>query len=519
MSVLTARRLSRRQSTSDHSWWLWLTAISGLGLILRLVSIGIRAIWLDEAYSLDVAIEPLSAIWNWSAPAEPADPPLYFTLLHFWVGFGDGETTVRLLSASLGAAIVPLAAVLGRMLAGRRVGLLTAFLVAVSPILIRYSQEARMYSLLGLLVLAFITIGAWLSLRPERSGRPFGSGIRSIWRGDTDFGRLRTDALWIALSLAVGGSLLTHHTAALAVFGLNVAVVAWAFAHRYKRRFWWNWFGSQLGAFVVWAAWIPGLPAQFRWFSESGGGTFLPTTAYDIGRTFTSLYAQGSVWVASLLPAPIDRQRTVMILFGVIVALLIGRALYIWWRQRLFTAWLALCMGLSMIGGPLAISAIWPIFLPRIVLSTIPLVVIAAAAGALSLGKYLRAGGVAALVLMALLGLGNYYVAFEHDRYDLAANEVSESWENGDVVAFVFSDTELPYRYYDRRPELVTLPVVDADIERIGTITSAYERVWLVYAHDVLHDPDGRAPSALAEARPLIAHIEYSGVDLYLFGR
>ena len=518
MSVLTARRPTRRQSTSKRSWWLWLTAISGLGLILRLISIGMRTIWLDEAYSLDVALEPLSAIWNWSAPAEPADPPLYFTVLHFWVGFGDDETSVRLLSALFGAAIVPLAAVFGRMLAGRRVGLLAAFLVAISPLLIRYSQETRMYSMLGFLVLVAITIGAWASLRPEHAGRPFGSGIRSVWHGSTDVGRLKTDGLWIALSLAVGGSLLTHHTAALAVIGLNIAVVGWALAHRYKTSFWWNWAGSQLGAFVVWAVWIPALPAQIRWFTESDGGTFLPTSANSIGRTLTSLYAQGSVWAASLLPAPIDRQRTVVLLFGVIVALLIGRALHVWWRERRFSAWLAMCLGLFIVGAPLAVSVKWPIFLPRIVLSAIPLLVIAAAAGALSLGKFFRAVAVGALVLMAVLGLGKYYFDFEHDRYDLAASEVATGWQNGDVVAFVFSDTELPYRYYDRRGDLVALPVNDADIDRVAELTAEYKRVWLIYAHEVIHDPDGRAPAELAEARPLIAQYDYAGVNLYLFG-
>ena len=62
--------------------------------------------------------------------------------------FGTGEVGLRSLSALFGAATVPVAYLIGRELASRRAGLIAAALVAVNPMLIWYSQEARSYALL-----------------------------------------------------------------------------------------------------------------------------------------------------------------------------------------------------------------------------------------------------------------------------------------------------------------------------------------------------------------------------------
>jgi mannosyltransferase len=68
-----------------------------------------------------------------------------------WVwakAFGTGEVGLRSLSALFGAATVPVAYAIGRELASRQAGLVAAAFVAVSPMLIWYSQEARSYALL-----------------------------------------------------------------------------------------------------------------------------------------------------------------------------------------------------------------------------------------------------------------------------------------------------------------------------------------------------------------------------------
>ena len=70
--------------------------------------------------------------------------------------FGHSEFAVRLPSLIAGTLVIPVLYELGRELYDRRTGLLAAAFAAVSPLLIWYSQEVRMYefvTLFGLLAL------------------------------------------------------------------------------------------------------------------------------------------------------------------------------------------------------------------------------------------------------------------------------------------------------------------------------------------------------------------------------
>jgi 4-amino-4-deoxy-L-arabinose transferase-like glycosyltransferase len=82
-------------------------------------------------------------------------PPLYYALAWFWTQLtGTGEVGLRSVSALAGVATVPVAYLLGAELRGRRAGTVAAALVAVNPMLLWYSQEARSYALLVLLTAA-----------------------------------------------------------------------------------------------------------------------------------------------------------------------------------------------------------------------------------------------------------------------------------------------------------------------------------------------------------------------------
>ena len=79
-------------------------------------------------------------------------PPLYYALAWVWTQVtGTGEFGLRSLSALAGVATIPVAYLIGIELRGRRAGLAAAALVAVNPMLLWYSQEARAYALLALL--------------------------------------------------------------------------------------------------------------------------------------------------------------------------------------------------------------------------------------------------------------------------------------------------------------------------------------------------------------------------------
>ncbi|MGN6816780.1 MAG: glycosyltransferase family 39 protein [Solirubrobacterales bacterium] len=96
-------------------------------------------------------------------------PPLYYAVAWVWTQFtGTGAYGLRSLSALCGVLLIPVSYLLGRELRGRRAGLLAAALVAVNPMLLWYSQEARAYAMLAL----FCALSLLYCLRALRDGRP-----------------------------------------------------------------------------------------------------------------------------------------------------------------------------------------------------------------------------------------------------------------------------------------------------------------------------------------------------------
>ncbi len=125
-------------------------------LVLRFWTVS--DLWLDEALTVNIARLPLHQIPSFLR--RDGAPPLYYVLLHFWMGwFGTSDEAVRSLSGLFGVVTVPLAWVAGRRLGGRTVGWAAMLLVATSPFATRYDTETRMYSLVVLLtVLGFLAL-------------------------------------------------------------------------------------------------------------------------------------------------------------------------------------------------------------------------------------------------------------------------------------------------------------------------------------------------------------------------
>jgi uncharacterized membrane protein/O-antigen/teichoic acid export membrane protein len=125
-----------------------------------------RGLWLDEATSVDQARMPFGAMIQ-NLRATDVHPPLYFSILWVTVRWlGSGETAVRLPSIIAGTLVVPMLYLLGREAYDRRTGAIAAVVGSLSPIMVWYSQEARMYALLML----FGVIAMWAQVRIVRRG-------------------------------------------------------------------------------------------------------------------------------------------------------------------------------------------------------------------------------------------------------------------------------------------------------------------------------------------------------------
>jgi 4-amino-4-deoxy-L-arabinose transferase-like glycosyltransferase len=198
--------------------WL-LVALLLVAFGLRVYRLDGQSFWSDEGLSLYRARltlgENLSNIIVVppDVPTRDTNPPLYFVALSLArAAAGDSEYVLRFLSVMLGVVTVPLLYVTGRRLFSPATGVLAAVLGTFAPLLIWYSQEARMYTALVVLSLASVY-----------------TLLRAIELSATHAVRR-----WLAWMLVTTAALYTHFTAffLLPFEGLLILTALW----RHHRR-------------------------------------------------------------------------------------------------------------------------------------------------------------------------------------------------------------------------------------------------------------------------------------------
>lgn len=124
-----------------------LVAILVLSLTVRLINLN-QSLWLDEA--INVIYARSNDFW-WFITKYPIGdfhPAGWFFVLWIWGHlFGWSEISIRIPSVIFGVATVYFTYLIGKEIFSKKAGLTAALMLAVAPLHIYYSQEARMYSL------------------------------------------------------------------------------------------------------------------------------------------------------------------------------------------------------------------------------------------------------------------------------------------------------------------------------------------------------------------------------------
>lgn len=143
----------RRRKVLQHSTphWVYVIAILLLAFIVRLIFVSKASIWHDEGFSIMLA--QMNPVDIWLRTARDVHPPFYYELLGVWMRlFGSSEVIVRALSVLVGVGTVGVLYLLVKRVRNYHTALIAALFAAVGPMLVRYSQETRMYALEGLLM-------------------------------------------------------------------------------------------------------------------------------------------------------------------------------------------------------------------------------------------------------------------------------------------------------------------------------------------------------------------------------
>ena len=189
------------------------------GALILLLAAGLRfyhlsgqSLWADEGNSVALARRSFAEIAR--RTAFDIHPPLYYWLLKIWVFiFGESEIGLRSLSVVLGILLVYLIWVLGERLFRQPIALIAAFIAALSPLQIYYSQEVRMYILLA--VLSSLTVLTALHIFKDYS---------------TDKRHLGAGLIYV---LTITAGLYTHYAYPLIFLTVNLAALIYFWQSRH----------------------------------------------------------------------------------------------------------------------------------------------------------------------------------------------------------------------------------------------------------------------------------------------
>jgi len=448
-----------------------------LGLVLlafavRLGGLTAQSFWRDEVDALRYAQAPFATLLgNFGRPGW--NGPLFYVILRYWIAVvGRSEFAVRFLPLWFGVLGVALTYRLGRAWCSARVGALGALLVACSPYMVWYAQEAKMYAPICALVL-----GALYLYR-----RALESGSLRLWVGVVVL-------TWVAAATHVMGALLT----------LVMGALLWVWWPTARQR----WRGAALGLGVCALPGLSALPWVAPLLVRGGniGHRFVPLPA--MLATMVRAFSEGIVSVGSVWP-------TAFSLFGLLAGTVLWPEtdLLAWVRRRgralpgarscVLACWAWL---LVPIVGLYAITLRVPMFLARYLIWIGPAFYLLVARGLDRVRQ--RSAIVSGLCLAAIVALNGWGVWEQtatpiKSDFRAAAAYVRQHRAPDELILFHISYVRETFEYYygDAAPadgglatDQDTSPAtVDAEMR---SRVAGYDAVWLVLSEPEMWDRRG----------------------------
>ena len=479
----------------------------GACLVILLVATGLRfyrldaqSFWNDEGNTARLVERPVALIIK--GAAGDIHPPGYYLLLHVWRTFaGESEFALRAFSALCGVLTVAVAAAAGRYVGRRRVALGAALIVAVHPLSVYYSQEARMYALLGLVSALTLFFSLKSKVQSQKSKHEV-SRVQNPKFKIQNLPLLPTPySLLLALSIALG--LYTQYAYIFVLVGLNLAfAIDWVLHRPWDWCALWSWIAAHvLGglAFLPWA------PIALRASDWRPPDLTSAQAVQEIARTLLvgiTLPKEAAPWAIAC------------------AALLLLLALTVRARSR-FVLWAALGMALVPPLLVIILGLYRPAYLKFMTVSVAPLAVVLAlplrrAGSRLATVRNWIAGALLLAVLWAqITSLQHLYAdpAYARDDYRGLAARIAAEARPGDAILLSAPNQWEVFTYYYRGP----LPVYPAPYHPdaseaaawVDGIVANHARLFVLFWGDAESDPE-----RLIE--PYLARHAYKAVDTWV---
>lgn len=504
---------SQATSASSPATRVALLALLLVAFAWRMHALAFQSLWRDEVDAVYFALRPVrETLAMFTQMAQ--NGPLYFLSLRPWLqAAGSSEAALRFPSVAAGTVSVVLAWQVARALLAPRHGTarLAASFLALNPYQLWYSQEGKMYAIVGALALAATL--CWLR-GVERSG----------WKA------------WAAYWLIVTLSLYAHLLMVL-IIPLHMLWFALAWPQSRRR---WRGYGLALAGLT-----LPYLPlALWQWDmlvaqQKVTGFRFVPLP--DMLRALALNHTRGFLPTESLLVvAPV--------LFLAVAGMLLGWAelgptetgvASPWRRHLMILTWLWLPVLLIWL-----LSLRQPVYTDRYVLWVAPAAMMLTALGARTVQSNLGRAGLPVAVLLCLYVAGLWVAAGWHQKtvaikYDLraAVRHVSAQRQPTDLLILQIPHMEWAYRYYsgdqggdpfagsearlgrwagglwtnDGAPDAEAIARVESEMARI---TRGEDEVWLFLSEAEMWD-QRRLTDAWLNAHAALTHTaQFRGVEV-----
>ncbi len=467
-----------------------LTVLLAFGL--RLYAIDRQDIWGDEAFSIWLSGQALPEV---VAGGSDTHPPLYPSLLYFWLRFaGSIPLATRFLSVLTGTLLVPVVYLLGcyafppsrspssgtgqdkpKLGKNLKVGGLAALLVAVSPILVYYSQETRMYGLATLLAAASIYWAVRLINEPN------------------------SRVAWLAYYVTTLAAVYTHYYAFFVVLAENLTLIAFWLQRRQRRNLI-HWIVAQ-GCVIL--AYLPWILVQISFLSGKA------STRFNEWGLSTALRIAGETFSAFGTGLAVPPMATVLVSSLFLIAVAAGLMALL--RRSLPQSWLIAAYFFLPLFLAWAVNPIMPFFYPRYLLLIAPAFYLLAARGVMALHDLWRPlGAVGAVILLvgSLYGLLGYYTddAFLKGRYGQMMAHIQANAQPGDGLILANQLQRPIFQYYQPDGlEAAYFPRYEYPLEDPRTtldlkaFASQHPRIWLIrFGNPAEYDPQGLLPRWLA---------------------